>query len=271
MDTLIVIALLTITFWACWHWFLRQWLETTGLLSKVKAKIAAQQIPDEAYYEQASKEIHNGNVREGLWAQAWAEAEGDKTKAQAIYIRLRAQSIKREVASDNGGQYQAASEKTIVPCPRCETKLRMPVGKLLDVRCSKCGHGFRVDTAHENRLEEYPVLADQIIGRIGRLQFLWLTLGTVVAGIIMTTMIREGGLAEPSLLPPNFTTLLIVASICFNLAFIIARLRDADKSGWWSLIAFIPFVYLLVVFYLLVVPGTPRRNRFGPEDIGLFV
>jgi len=271
VDTFIVIALLTVGFWACWHWFLRQWLETTGLLGVVKARIAAHQIPDEAYYEQASKEIHNGNVREGLWAQAWAEAEGDKTKAQAIYIRLRAQSIKREVASDNGGQYQAAGAKTIVPCPRCGTKLRMPVGKLLDVHCSKCDHDFRVDTAQENHLEDFPERADQIIGRIGRLQFLWLTLATMFAGIVVSVLINEGGLAEPLFVPPNFTTLVIAASICFNLAIIIARLHDADKSGWWSLIALIPFVYLLVVFYLLVVPGKPYRNRFGKVDAGVLV
>lgn len=278
METLFVLLLCALAFWACWHWFLQQWLERVGLLGFVKAKIAAHQIPDEAYYEQASKEIRSGNLREGLWTKAWAEASGDNTKAQAIYIRLRVESMKAETSrrfnewgADSANQSPAGPEKTIVACARCGTRLRMPVGKLLDICCTKCGHEFRVDTAHGNRIEEFKMIEDQIIGRIDRLTFLWLWLGTVIVTLVATIMVNEGGLAQPSLSPLNFATGLVAAITAFSFAIIIARLRDADKSGWWSLFALIPLVYLLVVFCLLALPGTPGRNRFGPRNIGFFV
>ena len=147
----------------------------------------------------------------------------------------------------------------------------MPMDKLLDVRCTKCGHEFRVNTAAENRVEEFPAIKDQVIGRIGRLTFLWLWLGALVVAGAIAIAIKEGGLNEPTFSPANSSMWLLVAVMIFNFAILIARFRDAGKSGWWSLIGLIPFVYVLVVFYLLVVPGTPGRNRFGPKDIGLFV
>lgn len=145
----------------------------------------------------------------------------------------------------------------------------MPLGKLLDVRCTKCGHEFRVDTAHDNKIEEYPDLKDQAVGRIGRLTFFWLWLTSVVMTIVVAAMVKEGGLAAPTITPINFPTVLIAALLAFSLAIVIARLRDADKTGWWSLIWLIPFVNLALVLYLLVVPGSQGRNRFGPVNAGL--
>jgi uncharacterized membrane protein YhaH (DUF805 family) len=276
METFVTLLLLAGLAWACWHWFLREWLQGKGWVSAVKAKLAANNIPDEAYFEMASKEIRGGNLREGLWTKAWSEAMGDQTKAQAIYIRLRVESMKEEAERrfrDWGvpGAQQSAAEKTILDCPKCAAKLRVPSGKLLNVRCTKCGHEFRADTTAGNRIEEYPDTKDQTIGRIGRLAFLWWWLGIAFAGMMLMIVVKEGGMAAPSLSPITFSTWLTAALIYFNFAILIARFRDADKSGWWAAIGLIPFVYLLVVFYLLVVPGTPGRNRFGPKDIGLFV
>ena len=56
----------------------------------------------------------------------------------------------------------------------------------------------------------------------------------------------------------------VVALILFfpQLALSIRRLHDTDKSGWWYLIALVPFGGLvLLVFFLL--PGTPGPNRWG--------
>ncbi|MHB8618036.1 MAG: DUF805 domain-containing protein [Chloroflexota bacterium] len=43
----------------------------------------------------------------------------------------------------------------------------------------------------------------------------------------------------------------------------VRRLHDRDKSGWWSMIAFVPVVGLVVVLVQLVMAGTPGSNRFG--------
>ncbi len=57
--------------------------------------------------------------------------------------------------------------------------------------------------AHDNRVEEYPDLSDQIVGRINRLTFFWLWLASVVVAIILTAMVDQGGLAIPTFSPLN--------------------------------------------------------------------
>jgi uncharacterized membrane protein YhaH (DUF805 family) len=44
----------------------------------------------------------------------------------------------------------------------------------------------------------------------------------------------------------------------------IKRLHDQDLSGWWLLVAFVPFVgWALAVGFLGFRPGTAGANRFG--------
>jgi len=275
VETFFTLVFWGVAFWACWHWFLRDWVESLGVTKRTKARFAANQIPDEAYYEQASREIRSGNLREGLWTKAWAQAEGDNTKAQALYVKLRVEAMKSEAArrfygdgQTADGANQSVTAKTVVACTQCGTNLRMPQGKLLDVRCTQCGHEFRVDTAHDNRVEEYPDMSDQIVGRINRLTFLWLWLASVVAAIVLTAMVEQGGLAVPTFSPLNFSTGLFAALLAFSIAIHIARLHDLDKTGWWSVIGLIPIVNFALALYLLVVAGSQNRNQFGSANIG---
>ena len=75
--------------WLCWKWFLGDWIGRLSAAKTIKAKFAARQIPDEAYFEMAGQEVARGTIRKGLWVQAMSEALGDEKKASAIYIRLR--------------------------------------------------------------------------------------------------------------------------------------------------------------------------------------
>lgn len=53
-----------------------------------------------------------------------------------------------------------------------------------------------------------------------------------------------------------------------GLAVTVRRLHDIDKSGWWLLLAFIPFGGL-VLFVFYCIDGTPSPNRFGASPKGL--
>jgi uncharacterized membrane protein YhaH (DUF805 family) len=46
------------------------------------------------------------------------------------------------------------------------------------------------------------------------------------------------------------------------------RLHDTDRSGWWLLIALIPFIGAIVLLVFFVLPGTQGTNRFGPDPYG---
>lgn len=50
---------------------------------------------DEKYYLAALEEVHAEGMREGLWAKALVEAEGDERRAEALYVKWRVGEMKR--------------------------------------------------------------------------------------------------------------------------------------------------------------------------------
>jgi uncharacterized membrane protein YhaH (DUF805 family) len=48
-----------------------------------------------------------------------------------------------------------------------------------------------------------------------------------------------------------------------SLSLMVRRLHDTDRSGWWYLIAFVPFVGGIVLLVFTLLKGTPGPNRFG--------
>ncbi|MDE2584982.1 MAG: DUF805 domain-containing protein [Betaproteobacteria bacterium] len=45
------------------------------------------------------------------------------------------------------------------------------------------------------------------------------------------------------------------------------RFHDLNKSGWYSLLASVPLISLLVMAYLFFWKGTSGPNRFGPDRL----
>jgi uncharacterized membrane protein YhaH (DUF805 family) len=59
--------------------------------------------------------------------------------------------------------------------------------------------------------------------------------------------------------------LVMVAALALllpNLAVVVRRLRDTDRSGWWILILLIPIIGYLIFLYWLVQPSHEGENRF---------
>jgi len=58
--------------------------------------------------------------------------------------------------------------------------------------------------------------------------------------------------------------LLIIALFWPSLAVQAKRWHDQDRSAWWILIGFIPFVGAIVALVMCgFIAGTPGPNRFG--------
>ena len=45
----------------------------------------------------------------------------------------------------------------------------------------------------------------------------------------------------------------------------VRRLHDTNRSGFFLLISFIPFIGGLVLLFFLIPVGTKGKNRFGPD------
>ena len=50
-----------------------------------------------------------------------------------------------------------------------------------------------------------------------------------------------------------------------SLAVTIRRLHDIGKSGWWYLIAFVPFLGGIILFVFTLLDSDPDRNKYGPN------
>ena len=50
-----------------------------------------------------------------------------------------------------------------------------------------------------------------------------------------------------------------------SLAVQVRRFHDQDKSGWFVLLNFIPYVGGLIVLVFMCLDGTRGPNRFGPD------
>jgi uncharacterized membrane protein YhaH (DUF805 family) len=52
------------------------------------------------------------------------------------------------------------------------------------------------------------------------------------------------------------------------LAVVVRRLHDQDKSGWFILIQFIPYIGGIIMLIFMCIDGTKGENRYGPDPKG---
>lgn len=109
-------------------------------------------------------------------------------------------------------------------------------------------------------------------GRIGRIGFLAyclagmaLALGLAVAvGLLDMALADYSNSARNAWLWPLEGAVLLLVPLLTILPAIHRRLHDFDVRGWHVWMVLVPFVQLIFVIYLLVSPGGPKANRFGP-------
>ena len=54
-----------------------------------------------------------------------------------------------------------------------------------------------------------------------------------------------------------------LASIIPSWAVTVRRLHDQDKSGWFALLTFIPYIGPLILLVMAFLPGTDGENEYG--------
>jgi uncharacterized membrane protein YhaH (DUF805 family) len=111
---------------------------------------------------------------------------------------------------------------------------------------------------------DYKTLLFSFEGRINRKpywMFILAVIGVAIALALVTSPMGEmmQGIAHIAL------TLLVIWP---GLAMQAKRWHDRDKSAWWILINFIPFIGpLWVLIECGFLRGTPGQNRFGPDPL----
>ena len=81
-----------------------------GLFDKVKKTTIESRRYEEKLYEVALEEVEAGEIRKGLYSKALAKADGDKEKADGIYLKLRVQSIMDDIESEQIHQREISKD-----------------------------------------------------------------------------------------------------------------------------------------------------------------
>lgn len=105
-------------------------------------------------------------------------------------------------------------------------------------------------------------------GRSRRKEYWMFALGYILLAIIIGVLAAAtGGFSEGSPSGPFFwlLMLLMLGLIIPSLAVQVRRFHDQDKSGWFVLLNFIPYVGGLIVLVFMCLDGTRGENRFGPD------
>jgi len=97
----------------------------------------------------------------------------------------------------------------------------------------------------------------------------WL-LGAAIAGLGVANSTFAGSDANLSplfFIGGGLIALYGLGTLVPGLAVTTRRLHDIGWSGWWQLLHILPLVGSLVLLGLMLLPGEPEPNRFGPSPL----
>lgn len=100
-------------------------------------------------------------------------------------------------------------------------------------------------------------------GRIGRGQFWKGFLLLIGVGVLITFIAGAGGVSEDTM--EGLIAAYGLATMVPFLALQVKRLHDRGKSGWFTLLGFIPFVSIWLAIELFLLSSEEGENKYGPE------
>lgn len=118
-------------------------------------------------------------------------------------------------------------------------------------------------------------------GRSRRKEYWMFTLFILIIYAVLFALVAMGGLfssmgnpgAAPEINAIGWIGIGLLAIVALGifipaLAVVVRRLHDQDKSGWFILIQFIPYIGGIIMLIFMCIEGTKGENRFGPDPKG---
>lgn len=93
-------------------------------------------------------------------------------------------------------------------------------------------------------------------GRSRRSEYWWFALFNFLVSLV-------GAGIDVAIGKNLFQFVVALALLLPNLAVLVRRLHDTNRSGWWILIGLIPLVGAIVLIVFAVQDSQPGTNRFG--------
>ncbi len=95
-------------------------------------------------------------------------------------------------------------------------------------------------------------------GRASRSEYWWFQL-IVSPSYLISTFLEN----EMSYFFLGITLFTLIPAISAG----IRRLHDTNRSGFFLLISFIPFIGGIILLFFLIPEGTKGKNKFGPDPL----
>lgn len=96
-------------------------------------------------------------------------------------------------------------------------------------------------------------------GRARRSEYWWWFLFQIVIALVL--LLVEGGTTG------ILGIIWSLANLVPGIAVGVRRLHDLDKTGWWLLIALVPFVGAILLIYWFASEGTRQSNQYGDDPL----
>jgi uncharacterized membrane protein YhaH (DUF805 family) len=98
-------------------------------------------------------------------------------------------------------------------------------------------------------------------GRATRSEYWYFILFSTITYIVI--MVIDGFIASVTGGLPVLTILAMLGMIVPSIAVGVRRLHDIGKSGWWYLIALVPFISLILIAFFVI--DSKEDNIYGPN------
>ncbi len=167
-----------------------------------------------------------------------------------------------EVTCPNCGERQS---KRLL-CRQCTTDIPMAIAAREEARDQARAARVQAMPSLQNRRR---ALADEASavgifglgfeGRMGRLKYATANAATMALFYMPLIMVLQ----RPTL---GRLALLAIAGLAltfFGMRLAVLRCHDCDKSGWWSMLLWLPTVNFIVTVVLACAPGTEGSNEYG--------
>lgn len=108
------------------------------------------------------------------------------------------------------------------------------------------------------------------IGRSGRSEFWYFVILNLFFIWIISIILDE--LTNLSLdATVSLVLLCFIGILLPSIAVLIRRLHDANYSGWLSMVVFIPVIGWIILFIILLIPGSKTENQYGQNPKGAVI
>ena len=106
-------------------------------------------------------------------------------------------------------------------------------------------------------------------GRAQRSEYWFFALFNILANIGLFLIDGVLGTLNPETGFGLLGGIYMLAIIIPGIAVTIRRLHDTNRSGWWSLIVFIPVLGVIALLVFMILDSTPGDNEYGSNPKNL--